>query len=462
VWFCLLLAPCAFSQRAGQDPDALVRFQNALKQDGFGVTAGAAVILNPVAGWCAGTPLLGFDHAIYANNQPYLQLLVPKSAQEPNQLTGPFQLRADEAIVLIGLTPPPARYFGFYPYLRTKVKPDGTRQSLWNSLGDAINNATVKTIGPTPFNSLVALIFTPDQGTDARVRAALQRAGYPAAIINTAVFPASMLNLGHGNTADELFIAMRNAMWQNQADGDAYVKNPPLTIFRATPHTEAAANPFPAPRLRVRGTGETEMDLMNKLAQLRQRIVDVNSGLYAKDLKTQATAYEGYDMIQTGVDPWGNARDAFYLVAGYAPEFGSTEDLTLAGDEFLMVYGVNHVVTGKATYHSVVLYSSEVGKVPIGGSDDRTFTGTATPYLTGDPAAANLLYAFKVSRNCGNQPNCVTVGIDNCSRLTIGPTTALGLFVRMYLEPATKVAPAMPEILYDPVIKFSPRPPAHP
>ena len=79
-----------------------------------------------------------------------------------------LQLGPEEAIVLIGLTPPPARYFGFYPYRRTQLKPDGTRQSLWTSLGDAVNNATVKTTGPTPFNSPVALIFTPDEKTDGR------------------------------------------------------------------------------------------------------------------------------------------------------------------------------------------------------------------------------------------------------------------------------------------------------
>jgi hypothetical protein len=98
------------------------------------------------------------------------------------------------------------------------------------------------------------------------------------------------------------------------------------------------------------------------------------------------------------------------------------------------------------------------GKVPIGGADDRVFPGTATPYLPpGDPAG-NLMYAFKVSRNCGQEPNCVQLGIANCSRLTIGPNTVLGIFFRMYLEPATKVGPAMPEILYDRIIKFSPRP----
>lgn len=453
----LLLVPCAFAQQAGQDPKALVKFQNALKQDGFDVNPGAAAALNLVGAWCAGTPVPGFDHAVYSNNQPYLQLLVPKSAQEPDELISVFQLGPQEAIVLIGLTPPPAKYFGFYPFLRTKVYPEG-RLPVIATLGDAVNNATVKTTGPTPFNSPVVLIFTPDQGTDARVRAALQRAGYPAAIINTVVFPASMLNLGHGDTADELNITLRNAMWEKgaEADGDSYIQNPPLHVFRVTPRTETIANPFPAPRLRIRGTGHTEMDLMNKLGLLRQRIVAANSGLYAADTVPRPNDYEGYDYIQRGIDPWGDARDALFLYAGYLPEFGSNDEITLADDEFLMVYGINHVATGKATYHSVNVYSSKEGKVPIGNFDDSSFPGTATPYLPDDPAAANLMYAYKVSRNCGNQANCVTLGIDNCSRLTIGPNTVLGLMFRMYLEPATKVGAAMPEILYDRVIKFSP------
>ena len=40
------------------------------------------------------------------------------------------------------------------------------------------------------------VIFTPDQGTDAHVRSALRKAGYPMSIVNTIAFPASLLNLG--------------------------------------------------------------------------------------------------------------------------------------------------------------------------------------------------------------------------------------------------------------------------
>lgn len=459
---CLTLVPCAFAQSAKHHHDPLYVFVDVLKAEGFDVHPGGTTTLNFVASWCDGTPLPGYGSAIYSNNQQYLQLTVPKSAQNQGEMTSVFQLDPTEAIVLIGLTPPPERYFGFYSFLRYRVMPDGSKQPLWTSLGDAVNNATVKTTGPTPFNSPVALIFTSDRGTDARVRKALQRAGYPAEIINTAVFPASMLNLGHGDTADEFAIVLRNATWEEGAedDGEAYIKNPPFNLYRVTPPTETIANPFPVPRLSVRGTGQTEMDLMNKLGQLRDAIIKANGGNSYKDVHTEPKGYEGYDYMQRGVDPLGDARDAVALFAGYMPEYDLNDEITLADDEFLMVYGVNHVTTGKAAYMNFNIYASrfEDGKVPIGGADDRTFPGTATPYLPDDPAAS-LMYAFKVSRNCGSERNCLTLALEDCDRLTIDKDTVLGLIFRMYLEPATKVGPALPEILYDRVIKFSPRNP---
>lgn len=458
AWLCL--APWALSQPPGKDTRALTAFQNALKRDGFDVNQGVAFRINLVQAWCTGNipDWVPFDHALYSNSQPYLAPAIPKSASEPKSLSPLFKLGADEAIVIVGLTPPPERYFGFYGFVRTRVGLDGTRQPLWATVGDSVNNLTVKTTGASPFNSPVALIFTSDQKTDARVRKALERAGYPAAIINTVVFPASILNLGDGDTDDEFIIAVRNAMWLDQTQGDAYMQNPPLNIFRVTPRVQGQADPFALPHLRVRGTGQSELELTKKLGVLRQRIIDQNPNLHPTDLATQNTVYEGYDYLQRGVDPWGDSRDSLYVTGGYVPEFGAHDQVTLADDEFLMVYGVNHVATGKASYHSVNFYSSMEGKVPIGSVEDPAFTDSAAPYLFDDPAAASLMYAFKVSRNCGQEPNCIQLGIENCPRVTIGPNTVLGLFVRMYLEPATKVGAAMPEILYDRVIKFSPRP----
>jgi hypothetical protein len=128
--------------------------------------------------------------------------------------------------------------------------PDGNKQSLWATVGDIVHNATMKTTGSTPFDSPLAFIFTPDRGTDARVRKALQRAGYPAAIINTVVFPASLLNLGRGDRGDEFAVVLRNAPWEVGAEdhGEAYINTPPLSLYRVTPTTATVASPFPVPR----------------------------------------------------------------------------------------------------------------------------------------------------------------------------------------------------------------------
>ncbi len=65
------------------------------------------------------------------------------------------------------------------------------------------------------------------------------------------------------------------------------------------------------------------------------------------------------------------------------------------------------------------------------------------------------MYVYKISRNCGGEPQCLE--LSTCGLLTLDSDTLLGIFTRIYLEPATKVGPAMPEVLYDRVLEFSPQ-----
>jgi hypothetical protein len=454
----LILLVCLISASSLGFAGTTDPLKNALEQQGFILSPGVAAAFNRVKDWCNHTP--GINSALYFNNSPYLTYNVPESAGS-QVMTNNIRLRPDEAILLIGPTPPPVKYFGYYPSLITRVYPDGIRRQLFATVGDAVNNATIKIIGPNPFNTPVALIFTPDQGTDARVRTALQNAGYPEGIINTVVFPASVLNLGHTEAADELRITLRTGMADDPDALNAYINNAPQTInvFRLTPSTPATPNPFPMPSLRVRGTGHTELDLMNKLGQLRQGIIAANPGLYATDIQLKPNFYEGFDYIQRWIDPWGDSRDFFLLIGGWMPEWGATDKIRLKDGEFLMFYGLNHVASGKATYQSINVYASEVAKLSIGEILYDEFTDTAKPFLPeGDPAAS-MMYAYKVSRKCGSQPNCMQLGVEDCPRLTLNSKTILGLVVRMYLEPPTKAGPALNEILYDRVIKFSPKKP---
>lgn len=452
-----------------RDEAQLSLFTRTLEQDDFYVSTGLPRIVNMAADWCdykADVP-----HASWTNKANYMFLTVPKSAEEPETLISDFQISRDEAIVLIGTTPPPEKYFAFYTFLASKVYPDGERRVILNSAVDPVNHLTIKTAGATPFNTQVALIFTPDQGTDARVRAALKSAGYPESIVNTVVFPASMLSFGYGERADEFRITMRNSIWlEGQEDaGESYILNAAdnLHILRVTPWhpcLRGDCNPFPMPPVRVRGTGQTELYLWNKLVELRAAIIKANSSLIPTDVPiVPAIGYEGYDYMQRGEWEGGDARDAFILEGGYLPEFGTKTVITLADDEFLMVFGANHVATGKATYVNINVYTSEEkdGKLSIGDVDDRVFVGTATPYLSRDDPAANLMYAYKISRSCGGEPNCLQLSApEGCSRLTLDSSTVLGIIIRPYLEPATRIGAAMPEVLYDRIVKFSPRKPA--
>ncbi len=70
------------------------------------------------------------------------------------------------------------------------------------------------------------------------------------------------------------------------------------------------------------------------------------------------------------------------------------------------------------------------------------------------------MYAYKVSRHCiKGEDYCLPLSPpEGCTRLILNDKTVLTVFDRIYLELATKVGPALPEILYDRVIKFSPRP----
>lgn len=454
----LLSAPCALAQRAGQDPRMLTSLRTALMQDGFTVQPGSVSTVDWAGQYC----FRDRPNAGYVNKAPYLMIQVPVSADDPYQVEN-FKLRPEEAIVLIGPTPPPVKYFGFNTFLATRISPfdpNQERKALVATVGDALNNATIKTIGPSPFNAPVVVIFTADQGTDARIRTALRRSGYPSSMINTMVFPSALLKLGYEAKADELTLKMRIGM----VEGDpqplkTYVENAAtaLTVLRLSPDTRNV-NPFPVPAMRVRGTGQTEMDLVDDVDELRASIIAAHPGLHATDFGSKPVGYEGYDYIQQGINPGADTRDNLFLAAGYIPEFGSKSEITLAEDEFLVVYGVNHFATGKAAYASFNVYASDKAKLSIGQVFHDEYANTAATYMASGGSAVSKLYAYKVSRDCSGEPSCVTLRVDDCPKLTITDNTVLGFFFRMYLEPATAVGPAMQEIVYDRVIKFSPRP----
>jgi hypothetical protein len=86
-----------------------------LEQDGIGVTPGSFVIEDRAAEYCA----YASDSAEYYSNEPYLKVPVPQPDSKPGEF---FQLDPNEAVVLIGLTPPLVKYFSHTPKITCLIR----------------------------------------------------------------------------------------------------------------------------------------------------------------------------------------------------------------------------------------------------------------------------------------------------------------------------------------------------
>jgi len=176
--------------------------------------------------------------------------------------------------------------------------------------------------------------------------------------------------------------------------------------------------------------------------------------------------YDGYDHIQQMKRAYLDCRDTIYVGSG-TDAFPSNLNysITLKDDEFLVIYGVNHTATGKASYMNLNAYARDP-QLAIGSVFDTDFAHSADAYLpTGDPAAP-LMFAYKISWQCGEESFCLPMSSGNCARLHLdGPdnevtrgNAPLAFATRSYLEPATSIGPAFTEVVYHRMIKFSPRP----
>jgi hypothetical protein len=170
---------------------------------------------------------------------------------------------------------------------------------------------------------------------------------------------------------------------------------------------------------------------MDDLEQLRSAILENYSNLNATELPTSEWLPPGNAGFQRGINIYGPDNDAIYLwtatqsvsaqmpwtwdysvynnfIDKYYP-FIRDSQVTLGNstNEFLIIYGVNHVATGKATYSNLAVYGAD-GWNGVGAMADLDLNGTAKAYLPENPNA-KYLYVYNVARNCSGEPNCFEV-----------------------------------------------------
>jgi hypothetical protein len=443
----------------------ILQFLEYLKQAGFKVGEGKFEEAHPRLAYKMG--LIPSCYGINAS-APYMEFLFPSAPGQtvPNNINGKegmwgdYRLRQDEAIVFIGWTPPAkVEYFSYRSYLYNRYLPGKKKfKDIFASLGDTLNNLTIATTDkfkkPEPsYGSFTIIVTTANQETYNRISAAAQKANYPIEIINKDVIPLSLVNMGLDKECDTFMFLNRIGpeTKENKKILKDYKKSHPALVFRLTPRAGKIipSAPFEVPRLRVRGTGDTkELDLIPALKDLRKAILNSYKEFKATEFETRITIGEGYDAIQRGIEAYGEDRDAVYL---------RSESFLLNDDpnEFLVIYGVNHAATNKATYSNFSI-SGTSHLNGVCGTTNHEFAGSAEKYL---PCCkeAKYLYVWKVARDrgCNGDEDCLEVpfckgirGIDLSEEAFVG--------FRAYLEKTTKVGPLSTELLYDRVIKFSP------
>ena len=431
---CAVLASPAWAQ---QRVEASLQgkaeaMKKSLEKKGYTVAPGVYMAVDLAQYYCDGT-----TDSCNANNfgAPYHGYAIPAPNGPPSTDNLFFRLRRDEAIVVVGPTPPTCRFYSYALFLFKRWDPLQNRvRKIFSTMGQPLNRFLLKT-GGSDFGTSIVLTFTCDQKVDQAVREAAKNAGFPGDVLNTYVVPSSILQTNDAldQTSDLMFIGQREALVTGPPNADDPI------VFRVTPQTVTVAaqlKPFPAPGLRVRGTGTTEMDWTPAVETLRESILAKNPGQTPQEYTTVQYIEQSPIAIQTWTNSLGDTSDAAY--------FATKENFKLSNDpgDFLIVYGVDHTKTGKSLYTNINVYTSckECGVASV-FSDD--LNDTALDYLTGPlPFDARKLFAYKVARNCNGDPHCLQLRTSDVCGQGAALDDDLFVAMRVYLEPKTKTGPS--------------------
>jgi hypothetical protein len=378
------------------------------------------------------------DRSCSGNNptSPYLAVYAPRgpgqtdanTAERSDGTSGSYRLRADEAIVIVGTTPPPAAYFGLTPYMMTRADATGARSSVFASLSETLNDAVITTSGATAFSAPFAVIATGDATTDASVRAALIASGVDDAAINTVTFDPTVVRFGLGADDDELGLLFRYALPEDATAGAAWVTSPGAMVLRVTPRTPTTT-PLPAPLARSKGTAVEGATLAAALDRLEAALRADSASRTIRDF-TVTDGDVDPSMCIAGLSSCaGDNRDTIYPHTGV---------FVLGRGDSVWVFGVNHAATGKATYANASVYSID-HLAGLAGVSSRAWAGSAERWLPGDPDAGSL-FAWRIARDCGTDTDCLEIPTTECP--TGAPyAAALTIAFRAYLEPGTGTGP---------------------
>lgn len=348
-----------------------------------------------------------------------------------------WHLDEREAVVISGTLPPPAAYFSIGPYAFDRAGEDGGRDTVFASIADATNHRHLAASGIAFGERFIAVMAT-DQGTANTVAGLLPERD---PVITIEVSPAQ-LRLGVGADADGLALLGRVALFDDAVAGDAWLEgleSDSWEVLRLTPLEDGEPTPFPTRERVERSDGVDEAPLRPALDALTDAVEAAYPEATLERVPiTPANLIDAllqpHVCLERRRDCLGDNRDTTYA-AGPVSAGGEPQERPMPDDGFFVLFGVDHEVTGNATYANAVLTLAEQ-RAGVAAIDSRTWQGSAAHYLPDHPDQASL-FAWHFARDCSELPNCTEVGTEFPGI----PATGNVLFIfRAYLNPGATVA----------------------
>jgi hypothetical protein len=391
----------------------------------------------------------GYTTNCQGNNAGYAYIVVnmppAPTFDTLNNFTIVFNLRNDEAILMIGKTPPKCKYFSYRSYLAGRMYglPTISLKKLYASLGDTKNCYSMNK--NVPFDAMFerdfALIYAADSNIATKTKQLiLENTTIPESDIYFDIIPGDIYKFGFAPSDDWGSILHRASIFENDTKGQAYVDNPTVEVLRVTPPTPQTPVFFRTPELTSRNTGQDEFFLNDDFEYFEKALFNEYDSDYAVSFLTPSVwLEEGYQAIQEEKDVLGEVRDALYI---------RTEPFNFNQDDRVVVYGVNHTKTGKAVYANVSCYRDTLF-AGFGGIKNTQYEKSARKYFS-DTTTADYFYLYKFARSpIANDPNVFIVPQDTAHNMTginYGARSFMGF--RAYVDTTTDVGPSPDELIY--------------
>jgi len=436
---------------------------------------------NPAAPYIVPQPPVGNSYV-----DPYYA--TPFNTPGPhNQNTNIFYRLSDqEALVTIVSYPPKAAYLGYVSYAFTResseyvgitpprpptVSPDSNRYELFGSIGNGVNNVTVKNqLGFSPWNRAVVVYVTT---SNTNLAAAIIKSARKHFIDPKSIFVepiGSNMHTGNDSSADDMVTLMRYAIpkstnaaddWTSSLSRNVLVYKVSNTTLAVKRYGEISYTPHIVNNPETASLQTAEQQLASLLqGYLTQKQFPLQSEIQPFVVPTTVTAegvpnggLVGSVCIYYGVNCLGDSQDT--------NTYNFTNLRTIDPQETAFVVGVNHAVPqlNNARYVSVGVFNAanESGVASASqtnpqaiGFDSGSLDGSAKgilkalgiaipPAYTALKANLSNLYAVAVARNINNSTiaPAAQYAIDLKGTSLIPLNTPIQIQGRAYICPGT-------------------------